>query len=276
MRSKFIDVDGAQTRYLFEGSGYPLLLLHGAGLPADSWLYNIDPLSDEFYVVAPDLLGQGFTDRGGYKGGPPQPSTIAHIQRFVDILGIYKFAVAGSSYGALIASLLYLEMPERVEKLILISSGGCFNSEEGLARSLNDAYQNGLSAISDPSMETCRKRMGRVYYDPAKVPDGLLLAQLTSYSLPSAVESYEMMMKGLMDIEGSRPYRILERLETIKAPTLAIFGKQDPRIADLEAATQAVNRFPQGRMVMFDEAGHVPHMEHPEKFNQLVREFVKG
>ena len=276
MRAKFVDVDGVQTRYLYEGSGYPLLLLHGAGLSADSWLRNIDGLSDDFFVCAPDLMGQGFTDSGDYQGGPPHPHTVAHLQRLADILKLEKFAVMGSSFGALIAGLLYFAMPERVEKLVLISSGSSFNPEEDLSRTLQEAFQNGISAIAEPSLETCRKRMARIFYEPALIPEELLLMQMTSYALPGVRESYEKRMRGMMDIEGSRPYRILERLEQIKVPTLAIFGRQDPRISNPQRAEEAVKRLPQGRMIIFDRCGHQPHLEHPDKFNGLVRGFLKG
>ena len=227
-------------------------------------------------MCAPDLLGHGFTGSGDYLNGLPYPYTVAHLQKMADSLGLEKFTVIGSSFGALISALLYFAMPERVEKLVLISSGSSFNPEEGFSRTLQESFQNGISAFANPSVEACRKRMARIFYEPDLVPEELLMIQMTSYALPGVQESYERRMQGMMDIERSRPYRILDRLEQIKVPTLAIFGGQDPRISNPQQVEESVKRIPNGKIVTFDRCGHLPHMEHPEKFNELIRGFVHG
>ena len=63
MRASFIDVGGITTRYLHAGEdhGQALLLIHGGGVAADTWLRNIEPLGREFAVYAPDNIGHGFT-----------------------------------------------------------------------------------------------------------------------------------------------------------------------------------------------------------------------
>src|SRR6476620_5133269 len=103
MRAAFIDVDGVRTRYLYEGSGPPLILLHGVGVSGDTFCRNIDALAAHFTVCAPDMLGHGFTDAVDYRGGPPQPHIVRHLGRLADLLGFQKYSVAGSSFGALIA-----------------------------------------------------------------------------------------------------------------------------------------------------------------------------
>ena len=275
MQVKFVDINGVSTRYLFEGSGYPLLLLHGAGLLADSWLRNIPTLGQDFHVVAPDLLGHGFSGSGEHRNGPPQPHTVAHLCNLVDSLGINKFAVAGSSYGGLMAGLLYFAMPERVEKLIIVSSGSSFNTEEDSAVSLRESFKNGLSAITNPTFETCHARMSRIFYDPEKIPSELIMMQMTTYAMPGVREAYENRMNGMMELEAARPFRIRERLGQINVPTLVVLGKQDPRIKDYDKAVEVARELPKGTLVSFDKSGHLPHIEHPQKFNRLVKDFIK-
>ena len=123
MRAAFIDVDGIRTRYLYEGSGPPLFLLHGVGVSGDTFCRNIDVLSAHFAVCAPDMLGHGFTDSVDYRGGPPQPHIVRHLGRLADLLGFRTYSVAGSSFGGLIASLMYFDRPEQVDRLIVIGSG---------------------------------------------------------------------------------------------------------------------------------------------------------
>jgi 2-hydroxy-6-oxonona-2,4-dienedioate hydrolase len=275
VRVKFTDVNGIPTRYYHEGSGYPVLLLHGAGVSADTWLRNIDVLARDFAVYAPDTLGHGFTGSGDYKGGPPQPPAVEHLVRFADYLNLKKFAAVGSSYGALLASLLYLRLPERVEKLILVSSGSVVNRDDELSGALQQAYTNGLSAIENPTLETCRRRMQNIFYDPSSVPEEVIVMQLTLYALPGARESFERRLRGMMDIEASRPYRVVDRLEQIKAPTLLVWGREDPR-GIYQRAVDATKRMPRAHLVAFDRCKHHPHIEHPDRFNALARQFLRG
>lgn len=269
------EVGGVPTRYYHEGSGYPLLLVHGVGVTADTWLRNIDPLADEFAVYAPDLLDNGFTGQGSYTGGPPQPHMIAHLGAFADHLGLDEFAVCGSSFGGLLAALLHLQMPERVRRLILLSSGTLFNSEKELARTLSESYANGISAIADPSWESCQRRMERIVYDPATVPPEMIFAQLTLYALPGQREAYERRMTGLMDMEACRPFRVADRLEEIAAPTLMVWGRDDPR-AVMARAEEAAMRIPDATLVVFEHCKHHPHVEQADRFNDLARRFLKG
>jgi 2-hydroxy-6-oxonona-2,4-dienedioate hydrolase len=275
MNVRIVDVNGVRTRYLFEGSGYPLVLVHGAGLSGDSWMRNIDALAQDFFVVAPDTLGHGFTESGDYVEGPPHPHIVDHLIALIDILGIDRLAIAGSSFGALISALVYFKLPRRVEKLIVVSSGSMFNTEDDLRTGLPKAYRNGLSAYTNPSLENCRRRLANIFYDAAKVPEEMMLVQMTSYALPGALEAYGRRMRGMMDLEASRPYRILDRVEEITIPTLVLWGRQDPR-GIFARALDAVKRLPDGRLVAFDKCGHHPHLEHPREFNELVRQFVRG
>ena len=87
MRVKFTEVNGIPTRYHHEGSGYPLLLIHGVGVSGECWLRNIDALAEDFQVIAPDCIGTGFTGIGDWQGGPPHPYTVKHLIGLADQLG---------------------------------------------------------------------------------------------------------------------------------------------------------------------------------------------
>jgi pimeloyl-ACP methyl ester carboxylesterase len=240
---------------------------------ADTWLRNIDVLARDFAVYAPDTLGHGFTGTGDYRGGPPQPPAIEHLVQFVDHLKLNKFAAVGSSYGALLASLLYLRLPERVEKLVLVSSGSVVNNDDEFTGALKEAYANGLSAIDNPTLENCRRRLENIFYDPAAVPEEVIFMQLTLYALPGAREAFENRLRGMMDIEACRPYRVVHRLEQIKAPTLLVWGREDKR-GIYQRAVEAANRMPRARLVAFEKCKHHPHIEHPDRFNAEVRAFL--
>ena len=275
MRVKFIDVDGVQTRYFYEGSGYPLLLLHGGNLNADAWFQNIDPLGKDFFVVAPDMVGHGYSKPVEDQPGSPYPYRIKHLKGLLDTLGIDKFAVAGSSMGGLIATLFYFAMPQRVEKLIIIGSGSTFNEEEDQTRVRKESYANAKSAIGNPTLETCRKRLQNIFYHKERVPETILLAQVTAYSLPWFPEAWEQRARGAMDLNEDRKHRVYDRLEQINVPMLVISGREDPRTIH-ERVVEGVKKVPNARLETFEGCGHLPYMEHPEKFNEVVRDFVKA
>lgn len=275
IRVKFETVGGVPTRYYIAGEGPPLMLVHGGGVSADSWIRNIGGLAAGHTVIVPDTLGHGFTDAGDLDGGPPQPHMVRHLCALADHLGLEKFAVCGSSYGAMLVLLTYFAMPERVAKIVLISSASATLSETELAQSLDAAYRNGSSAIHDPSWESCHARMARINHSPDAVPPEVLLMQLNIYSRPGAARSYDLVMKGLMKMDECRPYRVAERFGEVKAPTLLVWGKDDQRVI-LSRAVEAVRAMREGYLVALRDCRHEPHMEHPERFNALVREFLAG
>jgi 2-hydroxy-6-oxonona-2,4-dienedioate hydrolase len=275
MRVKFVDLDGIRTRVVHEGDSYPLLLIHGYGGIAEHWWHNIDELGKDFNVYAPDLIGHGFTDRVPFNGEAPHPRFVDHLARLVDHLKLEHFAVCGSSFGSLLSCLLYLRMPERVDKLILCGSGSTFNSDSELAAALPQAKANTLRALDDPTLASCLKRLGNTSFDESTSPPATALVQLISYAMPGRKEAYIEGMHGMMDQELSRPYRVLHRLGDIKLPTLVIWGRQDPR-GLYESAVRHVPEMPNARLIAFDECGHKPFMEKPDQFHEAVRSFLSA
>ena len=273
MQVKFVDVDGVRTRYLCAGDGYPLILIHGVGISGDSFLHNIEELAENFSVYAPDILGHGFTDAVEYAGGPPQPQTTHHLCRMAEILGLERYSIAGSSYGALISALMYFACPERVGSLILIGSGSVFHPAEEQATTLRAAAANAGAAMGNPTLESCRSRLANIVYSPNSVADDILLVQLTSYALPDRFDAYKATIEGMLASVDSVEHRVFTRLEDIDVPCLVITGRQDIR-SDVAHTEVGCERLPQAELHIFEHCGHMPYMEHPGEFNRLVREFL--
>lgn len=275
IRVEFTEAGGARTRLYRGGDGPPLLLIHGVGASADIWMRNMELLARDFSVFAPDVLDNGFTEQGPYRGGAPQGPMLDHLEALLDKYGVGDFSAIGSSFGGLLAALLYLRRPDRLKRLVLVSSGTCFNTEEEVARTLAESYKNGLSAIAQPSLESCRRRMANIVFDAACVPEALYLMQLTIYGLENTLPAYERRMKGLMNASGWREHRITDRLDAIRAPTLLVWGRDDPRVVQ-RRAEEAARALPDAKLVMFDRCRHFPQIEHPDKFNRLACAFLRG
>ena len=274
MRAAFVDVDGIRTRYLYEGDGPPLLLAHGLGISADCWARNIDVLAKHFSVFAPDLFGHGFTrfrDLGGRAG---HAAILEHFAAWTDALGIGEYHACGSSYGAGIASLLYLQRPEAMKKLIIVGASSVFRPSSEQQQGFSKSYQNATSALRDPSFETCRQRMANVCYDESSVDEAFMLVQLSSYAQDYILPAYEAIAQANMDLELSAPYRVVDKLERLALPTLVITGREDVR-APVQNAIDGHKRIPDAEIAIFDKCGHMPMMEHPDRFNETVIEFLQ-
>ena len=193
----------------------------------------------------------------------------------MEMIGVDRFSVGGSSYGAFIAGLVYFDVPERVDKLILVGSSSVFDTDENYRKALQRAYDNAAKTIGNPDLEDCRRRMNNAVHDPVSVPDEVLIMQITQYAQPDRVEFYITANRNRVDAEGPIGYRIVDKLEEIAVPTLVITGKQDKR-TNWENTEIAAKRIPNLRCVAIDECGHLPYIEHPQAFNKLVAEFLRS
>jgi pimeloyl-ACP methyl ester carboxylesterase len=272
MRARFLDIGGLGTRILEAGRGDKLLLLHPVGFSGDVWFRTLPVLAERHSVCAPDMLGHGFSalyDRTGRIGHGP---VLDHVAELVDTLGWDRFAVAGSSFGGLIAGLLALRWPDRVSRLMIIGSGSAVQPPAETEKSLAATLANGGAALDDPSWTTCRRRLGNLCFDPAAAHDELLLAQLSSCAREGAAAAYRALLAAMIDPVRNAPYRLWGRFGEIAMPTLLLWGRQDPR-AGLAWAEAAADQIPNARLVTMDHCGHLPFLEHPAAFNRVAAEF---
>jgi len=273
MKCKIEEVDGIKTRWLYEGEGPVFLMIHGVGGSGDMWYKNIDFFAEKYTVIAPDIVGHGFTQAVDFKGEPPQMVAVRHLNALMDHIGADKYCVAGSSYGALISSLMYFDRPDRVEKAVLIGSGSTFHPSEDQIKTLEGARANGSKAMQNPTWEVCQQRLGNICYDPATVLTETLLVQMTSYAQPDRLDAYLATIEGLMATADT--HRVYDKLEQMDLPVQIITGRDDIR-SNWEMTVVGQKRMPDARLEIYDKCGHLPMSEYADKFNQQVMEFLAG
>jgi 2-hydroxy-6-oxonona-2,4-dienedioate hydrolase len=270
----FVDVNGAATRCLLAGdrSAPPLLLIHGVSLTSEIWVRNIDALGRDFRVIAVDMLGHGFSKpRDGKPVGIP--AKLEHLEALLDVLGVDRLSLSGSSYGALIAANLFLRRKKKIDRLIINGSGSAFNTEEQLTAFMNRIHAGYRPTLGESSPEMWRERLKGTVLDPNSIACELLAVLPLCYAQPWAVPCWDETVETMRTPDKFRPFRILDRLDKLDVPTLVVWGRDD-KGGIYESAVAAVARMPSAQLVAFERCGHLPMLEHPERYNQLARDFL--
>lgn len=267
----YLDADGIRTRYIQSGDpSKPLVLaLHGVGGYCEAYSRNFGAHGEEFWFVAIDMLGHGWTDK------PPIDYQVkdyaAHILAVLKALGRTSAMFTGESLGGWVATYLAVHHPEVVEKLVLNTAGGWTAHPEVMER------LKGLSnaAASDPSWDRIRTRIEFLMCDKSVVSDDLIETRRRIYSQPGFPETMARIMC-LQEMEIRRPNMITEeQYRSIKAPTMVVWTSHDPT-ATPEEGKQIADMIPNSEFVVMNKCGHWPQFEDAEQFNRRHIAFLKG
>jgi pimeloyl-ACP methyl ester carboxylesterase len=270
-------VHGHRRAFVRAGSGPALLLLHGIGNNCQTWAGVIGRLAETHTVIAPDLLGHGESDkpRGDYS-----IAAYANAMRdLLTVLDIERATVVGHSLGGGIALQFAYQFPERCERLVLVGSGGLGPE---LSAGLRAAALPGaelvltaLTGVSGPlrvGMQAI-ERVGRLagwkrVGDLAEAGDALLALKDVE-----ARRAFLRTLRGVVDARG-QAVTALDRLYLADAvPLLVIWGSRDPIVPAQHAETVRA-MVPSARVHVFDGAGHWPHLDEPDRFCDLLLDFI--
>lgn len=275
MRVAYADAAGIRTRYLTRGEGRALLLLHGVGASADSFAQNVLSLGERFRVVAPDLVGHGLSAGGIQPSPAPHAQMARQVLGLADRLGIASFALAGTSYGGLVAAQVALDAPHQVTKLVLVGSGSVFHPRQAQVETLQAAAANGRKAMADASLESCRRRLGAIVYDPSCIPDALVYAQINHYALPDRLAEYDKTLAGAIAAAQGREPTVHDRLGELRMPVRVIVGRDDRR-AGWREHEKAAARIPNASVSVYERCGHLPYLEQQARFDAELLDFLNA
>lgn len=259
---KYASLSHGRTRYLEAGSGTPTILLHGVGYAAggDSWLLNIGPLATKLRVLAPDFVGWGLGDRLDLEYSFAY--LVDFVREFQDALGIDRSHIVGHSMGGWVASVLAYESPNRVEKLVLVDSGGT------ATRTLPS-----MTEFQPPRRDDIRNQLAERVKAPGVDLDELADRDFKKTQVPGALEAYRRILQHMNNPLTRHRYNTLRRLPHIVAPTLIIWGRDDTTNAlEMGETTQRLIRG--SKLVVIDNCGHFVPTERPDDFNRAVLEFL--
>jgi len=263
---RWIDCRGIRTAYLDEGSGRPVVLLHGSGpgvTAAANWERTVRGLADAHRVLAPEMVGYGDTERpAGITYGIS--TWIEHVVSFLDALGLERADIVGNSMGGLVALHIAQRHPERVARMVLMGTPGPgFVPGPGL---------RALRSYS-PSLENMRTLLLENFaFDPAIVTDGLVQRRYAMSARPDVQAAYHAMFHDSAHA-GNQLELTVDGVQSIQAPTLVIHGKHD-KVIPLSSALELVDLIPQADGLVLAASGHWPQIERADEFNNAVRRFL--
>jgi pimeloyl-ACP methyl ester carboxylesterase len=269
--SRFLEVNGVRVHYQERGTGEALVLIHGNNSSAYSWADVFDELAKEFRVVAIDLKGFGFTSKpeGDYR----IETQAALVNGLLDQLGIERATLCGSSMGGGVALAAAINYPQRVASLILVDSSAFTDVRSTAA--LAPAYVRwpyiggAVTALALTSDSLVRDGLRKSFYDESKVTS----ARVEAYYRPLQTRDGQ---RAARFVREQRDYtRIENSLDKIRQPALIIWGAQD-RLILLEDGQRLHAKLANSQLVVFENCGHLPQEEMPERFVREVASFMKS
>lgn len=246
-----IKQDG-KFKYIEEGSGQPLVLLHGLFGALSNFKQLIQHFSKKYKVVVPMLplldLDLLHTSVGGLQ---------KFVQKFVEHRNYDKIHLLGNSLGGHVALVYTLKCPQRVQSLILTGSSGLFENGMG------DTYPK------RGDKEYIRKKTELTFYDPAMATDELVneVFEITNNRL-KVIKIIALAKSAIRNNLG-------EELNEITQPTCLIWGNNDT-ITPPFVAKEFNKLIPNSELHFIDKCGHAPMMEVPEEFNKILDNFLQA
>lgn len=251
-----------KTNYHDLGKGFPVVFLHGSGPGVTAyanWNKVFPLLSDKYRVIAPDLVGFGYTER--VKGQTYGMRVwVQQTKELFDALGIKKANLVGNSFGGALALSFAINYPDRVNKLVLMGAMG-----------VSFPITYGLDQVwgYTPSPENMEKLLNIFTYDHSNATPELAESRYKGSIQPGFQESFSAMFpeprqNGVEDMAGDQHY-----IRDIQHETLIIHGRED-RVIPLDNSYKLLQLIPNAELHVFGKCGHWTQIEHTQDFaNQL-------
>ena len=264
-------VAGRRMRYvdIGRGDGPPVVFVHGLGGNWQNWLENLPAVAQHRRAIAMDLPGFGESEM------PADKITISSYGRWVDELlerlELDRVAVVGNSMGGFIGAEIAISYAVRVDRLVLTAAAGITSTtlhRRPLLAGARIAAGAAAFAASRSREVVARPRLrhlvfGTVFRHPTRMPPDILIECVKG----SGSRGF------LPALDALTSYDFTDRLPEVRCPTLLVWGDKD-MLVPLRDADEYARHIPHARMVVFEDVGHVPMIERPRAFNEVVLEFL--
>ncbi|MEM9856210.1 MAG: alpha/beta hydrolase [Bacteroidota bacterium] len=238
-------------KYIDEGSGEVLLLLHGLFGALSNWEGLVNHFKKQYRVLIPLLpIYEMPLKQAGLEG------LVKFLEGFIRLKELNNMTVIGNSLGGHVGLIYTLKNPEKVDKLVLTGSSGLFENSMGGSFPKRGSY------------EYIKERVEYTFYDPKTATKDLVDEVFeTTKSIPKCLRIVAI-------AKSAQRHNMAKDITTIKKPTLLIWGLNDT-ITPPMVGHEFNKLIPNSELRFIDKCCHAPMMEHPEKFNHILSEFLE-
>ncbi|MBX9936021.1 MAG: alpha/beta fold hydrolase [Burkholderiaceae bacterium] len=257
---------GIRTNVHDVGSGHPVLLIHGSGPGVSAWAnwrLVMPELAQQARVIAPDMVGFGFTDRPEGQQYD-MDAWVAQAVGVLDALGIAKTDLVGNSFGGALALALTIRHPERVRRLVLMGSVGV---PFPITKGLDDVWGY------EPSLENMRRIMDVFAYDRNLVNDELARLRYEASIRPGFQESFSAMFPAPRQRWVDAMCSAEADIRALPHQVLIVHGRDD-QVIPLSTSLTLSQWIARSQLHVFGQCGHWTQIEHSARFARLVRDFL--
>ncbi len=258
--------NGIRTNVHDSGTGHPLMLLHGSGPGVSAWAnwrLVMPTLAQAARVIAPDIVGFGYTDR-------PEGQVYAmdewvkHAIGVLDALNIERTDLVGNSFGGALALALAIRHPQRIRRLVLMGASG-----------IDFELTPGLDAVwgYTPSVENMRKLLDIFAYNQQLATDDLAKLRYEASIRPGVQEAYAQMFPAPRQRCIEAQANAEADLRNIQHETLVVHGREDA-VIPVSNSIRLSQLIPRAQLHIYPQCGHWTQIEHAARFARLVADFV--
>jgi len=264
--SRFVEVNGHTIHYTKQGTGSPLILVHGFAGSLYTWRHLIPLLSEHYTVYAYDMLAFGLSDKppdGNYEMNDQAELLIG----FMEALNLPSAHLVGHSMGGIVIAFASLEAPQKAESLIMI--------EPGFYNKTGPEFLNHLFFPLDRIMakqfysRSMRKRfLTASFYNKSLMTDEVIDAYMLPTRTPHAVYALAHMMSTV----GLKQYPGIT--EKVTRPTIIVWGERGSG-DKLEIAHRVQREIASSRLIPVKECGHYVQEERPRELAEILRDYIQ-
>ena len=239
-------------KFIDEGEGKVLLLLHGLFGALSNWDSVVNHFKNNYRVIIPLLpIYEMPIRQAGLEG------LVQHLSGFVNKKGLTDLTLMGNSLGGHVALIYTLENPDKVIRMILTGSSGLFENTMGGSYPKRGSY------------EYIKERVEYTFYDPKTATKEYVDEVFeTTKSIPKC-------MRIVAIAKSAQRHNMAQEISKIQVPTLLVWGLNDT-ITPPMVAHEFNRLIPNSTLRFIDKCCHAPMMEHPEKFNVILEDFLNS
>ncbi|WP_437514882.1 alpha/beta fold hydrolase [Sorangium sp. So ce1099] len=265
--AKSVVANGVRTNYHDLGQGRPVVFIHGSGPGVSAWAnwrLVLPSLATQFRVIAPDMVGFGFTDRpADIQYG--MDVWVGQLLGLMDELDLPQVDLVGNSFGGALALAATIRHPRRVRRLVLMGSVG-----------VRFELTPGLDAVwgYTPSLEAMRKLLDLFTYDRKLVGDELTQMRYQATIRPGFQEAFSAMFPAPRQRWIDAMASSEDDIRAIPHQALVLHGRED-RVIPLQNSLRLASLIARSQLHVLGQCGHWTQIEHADRFVRLMADFLR-